>query len=190
MISQQLMEKVLWDVQQHVRKSKGYEQGPWVNPLVTADSVYAFAMAHLLVERKVFDYCVAVAPEGHAYGYFFERLGASVLAVHVDYPPRACAALDDLAPLRGQRVLIVEDDVVSGLTLRLVVSALRRYKPRSLDLFLGRPKADQLLENVPPEIGTVYVAEDTLDPRLRGVYELSFAAFFSIANAHAPNLHV
>jgi len=87
--------------------------------------------------------------------------------------------LDDLSPLRGQRVLILEDDVVSGLTLRLVVSALRPYRPRSLDLFLGRAKADQLLENVPPKIGTIYVAEDSLDPRLRAVYESSFATFFA-----------
>jgi len=179
MISPQLMEKVICAVQQHVRKSKGYEQGPWVNPLVPADSVYAFTMARLLVERQVFDHCVAVAPEGHAYGYFFERLGASVLAVHVDYPPRTCTALDDLSPLHGRRVLILEDDVVSGLTLRLVVSALRPYRPRSLSVFLGRPKNDQLLENVPPEIGTIYVAEDNLDPRLRGDYESSFATFFS-----------
>lgn len=179
MISQQLLEEVICDVREHVRKSKGYEQGPWVNPLVPTDSVYAFAMAQSLIERKIFDCCVAVAPEGHAYGYFFERLGAWVLSVYVDYPPRTCTALDDLAPLRGQRVLILEDDVVSGLTLRLVVSALLPYRPRSLDLFLGRPKDDQLLENVPAEIGTIYVAEDNLNPRLRAVYESSFAMFFA-----------
>ena len=179
MISQQLVEKVTSDIRQHVRQSKGYEEGPWVNPLVPVDCVHAFMMARLLVDRKVFDYCVAVAPEGHVYGYFFERLGASVLAVHVDYPPRKCEVLDDLSLFRGRRVLILEDDVVSGLTLRLVVSTLRLYQARSLDLFLGRHRTDQMLENVPPEIGTVYVAEDYLDPRLREDYESSFVTFFS-----------
>ena len=102
-----------------------------------------------------------------------------MLAVHVDYPPRNCEVLDDLSLLRGQRVLILEDDVVSGLTLRLVVSTLQPYQAQSLDLFLGRHKDDQMLENVPAEIGTIYVAEDYLDPRLREDFESSFATFFS-----------
>lgn len=180
MIPQQLTEYIASDIQQHVRKSKGFEQGPWVNPLVPVDCVQSFMMAHMLIESRAFDYCVAVAPEGHVYGYFFERLGASVLSVHVDYPPRTCQVLDDLSRLRGQRVLILEDDVVSGLTLRLVVSTLRSYEVRLMDLFLGRRKEDQLLENVPAEIGTVYLAEDYLDPGLRDNYESSYVAFFSL----------
>ncbi len=180
MIPQQLTEYVTANIQQHVRQSKGFEQGPWVNPLIPVDCVQSFMMARMLIERKLFDICVAVAPEGHVYGYFFERLGASVLTVHVDYPPRTCQVLDDLSRLRGQRVLILEDDIVSGLTLRLVVSTLRSYQARSLDLFLGRRKEDQLLENVPAEIDTVYLAEDYLDPELREDYESSYVAFFSL----------
>lgn len=180
MIPQSLAEYVASDLQQHVRKSKGFEEGPWVNPLVPVDCVQSFMMARMLIERNLFDFCVAVAPEGHVYGYFFEQLGASVLAVHVDYPPRTCTVLDDLSRLRGQRVLILEDDVVSGLTLRLVVSTLKSYEVRSIDLFLGRRKEDQLRENVPLEIFTVYLAEDYLDPRHREDYESSYVAFFSL----------
>lgn len=180
MIAHELLEKVAADVRRHVRHSKGYEHGPWVNPLVPVDAVHAFMMAGLLIDKHVFDHCVAVAPEGHVYGYFFEQLGARVLTVHVDFPPRHCEVLDDLSVLHNQRVLILEDDVVSGLTLRLVVSTLRSYEARSLDLFLGRHKEDQVLENIPPEIGTLYVAEDYLDPLRREDYESSFAAFFGL----------
>jgi hypothetical protein len=83
MISQELLERVVADVRRHVRRSKGHEEGPWVNPLAPADCVAAFSMARLLTGRGLFDHCIAVAPEGHVYGYFFERLGVPVLSVHV-----------------------------------------------------------------------------------------------------------
>ncbi len=178
MVSGQLLEWVVADVRRHVRRSKGYEEGPWVNPLAPADCVAAFSMARLLTDRSLFDHCVAVAPEGHVYGYFFERLGVPVLSVHVDYPPRRVEVLDDLAVVRGGRVLLLEDDVISGVTLRLVVDTLGRHAPRSLALYLGRRKEDQVLENVPPEVTAVYLAEDHLRPAERGQDEAEFAAFF------------
>jgi len=115
---------------------------------------------------------------GH-YGYFFEQLGARILAVHVDYPPRRCEVLDDLSILRDGRVLILEDDVVSGVTLRLVIDALKECSPRSLSLYLGRRKEDQQLERVGPEIDRVFLAEDCLDPALREQSELEFAKVFA-----------
>ena len=178
MVSKQLLEWVVADVRRHVRRSKGYEEGPWVNPLVPVDCVAAFTLARLLTGRGLFDHCVAVAPEGHVYGYFFERLGVPVLSVHVDYPPRRVEVLDDLAVIQGGRVLLLEDDVVSGVTLRLVVDALRQHAPRSLALYLGRRKEDQILENVPPEVSAVYLAEDLLRAAERGQAEAEFAAFF------------
>jgi hypothetical protein len=72
----------------------------------------------------------------------------------------------------------VEDDVVSGVTLRLVVDALGQHGPRSLALYLGRRKEDQILENVPPEVSAVYLAEDHLRPAEREQDEIDFAAFF------------
>jgi hypothetical protein len=126
----------------------------------------------------LFDHCLAVAPEGHVYGYFFERLGIPVLSVHVGYPPRRVEVLDDLAVVRGGRVLLLEDDVVSGVTLRLVVDALGHHGPHSLALYLGRRKEDQILENIPPEVSAVYLAEDRLRPAERGQDEAEFAAFF------------
>ena len=178
MISQQLLDEVALQVRQHCRQAKGYEEGPWVNPLTPSDSVSAFMMARFLTEKKTFDHYVSVAPEGHVYGYFFERLGVPILSVHVDYPPRRCELLDDLSVLRHARVLILEDDVVSGITLRLVINALQAYKPRSLALYLGRRKEDQQVESIAPEIESVFFAEDYLDPTLREQYESEFVRFF------------
>lgn len=179
MVSQQLLARVVALVGKHVRESKGYETESWINPLTPVDSIAAFAMAKALTERHLFDHFVSVAPEGHVYGYFFEKcFGASILSVHVDYPPRRCEVLDDLAPVRGKRVLILEDDVASGTTLRYVVSAISEYKPQSLDLYLGRPKDGQVLDHVDPAIETVYLSEDYLDPNRREEYESQFMTFF------------
>jgi hypothetical protein len=180
MISPELLKRVEAEVGQHVRESKGYETESFINPLTPVNSVAAFAMAKALTERALFDHCVSVAPEGHVYGFFFEKcFGASVLSVHVGYPPRGCTILDDLSPIRGARVLILEDDVASGTTLRHVVNSLNEYHPRSLDLYLGRPKDSQVLENIDPAIGTVYLAEDYLDPQRLEEYESQFAKFFA-----------
>ena len=174
-----LIDRVAADVWQYCRQSKGYEDAPYVNPLVPVDCVSALMMARLLIERRIFDHYVSVAPEGHVYGYFFEQLGQPILSVYVDYPPRSFAALDDLSPVRDGRVLILEDDVVSGITLRLVTRALLEHQPRSLSLYLGRLKEHQVLENVCPEIEAVYLAEDHLDPRRREEYEAEFIRFFA-----------
>ena len=143
----------------------GARPGPGVNNLWPHDPVRAFAMARYLTEVERFDRLVAVAPEGLVYAWFFERFfGRAVLSVHVDYPPTRCASEDDLAVLRGARVLLVEDDVIGGATLRLVVAALRAHAPASVSLYLGHSRFVQRLENVPAEIARTFIAEDVLDP--------------------------
>jgi hypoxanthine phosphoribosyltransferase len=135
-------------------------------------------MARLLVGSGDFDHFVAVAPEGHVYGYFLERLGAKVLSVLVDYPPTRCDSTDELSVLRGGRVLVVEDDVIGGRTLRLVVEHLKRFGPASLSLYLGHTKGIQRLQNVPGEIETTFLAEDRLDWTRRDEDERAFMEFF------------
>jgi hypothetical protein len=181
MLKRELLDKVNARVRVHCKGAKGYEEGPWVNPLVPVDCVSAFMMARLLTGHEAFDDYVAVAPEGHVYGYFFEQLGHRVLSVHVDYPPRRCEVLDDLSGLCDSSVLILEDDVISGVTLRLVIDALKRYDPRSLALYLGRRREDQQLERVGTEIDRVFLAEECLDTAHREQYETEFARFFSTA---------
>lgn len=42
-----LIDRVAAEVWQHCRQSKGYEDAPYVNPLVPVDCVSAFMMARL-----------------------------------------------------------------------------------------------------------------------------------------------
>jgi hypothetical protein len=168
----QAEDAVLAAVKQHCQ-AKGYIKKPAVNNFVPYDPVAAFAMADLLVRQR-FDHVVAVAPEGHVYGFFLERLGVAVRSVYVDYPPTRCDAVEDLAVIRGGRVLVIEDDVVSGRTLELVADHLRPYEPRHLSLYLGHARYLQYLDNVPPEFGAVYLAEERLDPAERSRHEEAF----------------
>jgi hypothetical protein len=177
MIPNDLQDRILADVRRHC-ESKGHREGPGVNNFVPHDCVAAFAMARFLVGSGDFGHYVAVAPEGHIYGYFLERLGAKVLSVFADYPPTRCESAEDLSVLRDGRVLIVEDDVIGGRTLRLVVGYLQQFSPRSLSLYLGHTKGIQHLGNVPAEIGKVYLAEDCLDWGSRQADERDFVEFF------------
>jgi hypothetical protein len=59
------------------------------------------------------------------------------------------------------------------------VRALLDYQPAALDLYLGRPKDCQTLENIDPAIRTVYLAEDYLDAGHRPEYEEEFIRFFA-----------
>jgi hypothetical protein len=151
-----------------------------VNNFVPHDAVAAFSMARLLVGSGDFDHVLAVAPEGHVYGYFLERLGAKVLSVFVDYPPTRCESGDDLSVLKGGRVLLIEDDVIGGATLRLVAGHLTGFGPASLSLYLGHTKGIQHLKNVPVSFAAVYLAEDYLNWERSGrtADEEAFTAFF------------
>jgi hypothetical protein len=177
MVSQRLLDRVAENIRSHCA-AKGYVSGPNWNPLTPQDSVAAFAMARWLQQSGRFDDYLAVAPEGHVFGYFFERLGIPMLSAFVEYPPRCVDLVDDCSAIRGRRVLVVEDDIISGVSLALVVSALATYAPRSLSLYLGRDKESQQLENVPELITEVYLAEDHLDPAERGRYDAEFVKFF------------
>ncbi len=177
MISTQLLESVAELVRGHCA-AKGDVKGRNWNPLTPHDSVAALAMARALTSSRAFDHYVAVAPEGHVYGFFFERLGARVLSIFVDYPPTRAESADPLSAVSGGRVLLIEDDVVSGISLDLVMKEVARHGPSSVSLYLGRAKDSQQLENIPRQIDRVYLAEDSLDPVDRGRNESEFIEFF------------
>jgi hypothetical protein len=179
MIEQEIMHDLATRIEDHVCNSKGFEEESFVNPFSPVDSLSAFAAAQLLIAEHRHDVYVAVAPEGHVYGFFFEHFGANVLSVHVGYPPRECLILDGMSGIRGRRVLILEDDVASGTTLRLVLDALQDAGPESVDLFLGRPKHQQILENIDSRISKTYLPEDILQVEQQAVYEGDFVRAFA-----------
>jgi hypothetical protein len=169
--SEGVREQIFGEVQRYCL-SKGYVEGQGINNLVPHDCVAAFQMAKLLTERGLFDNYIAVAPEGLIYSFFFELLGAEVLSLFVDYPPTLVKEVDDFSLILGKRVLLIEDDVISGTTLRIVLDALDRYSPKSISLFLGHTKSVQHLDNIPNRISSTYIAEDYLLPALSQQYVL------------------
>jgi hypothetical protein len=176
-VTSKLLGRVGDQVRSHCA-TKGYLGGPNWNPLTPQDVISAHAMARMLTGSGKFDAYVAIAPEGHVYGYFFERLRATVLSVFVDYPPMFVEVGDDLEAIGNGRVLLIEDDIVSGVSLGMVVAALAPYQPRAISLYLGRRGEDQQLQNVHPDIERVYLAEHDLDPAARGRYESEFLNAF------------
>jgi hypothetical protein len=157
---------------------RGALEAPDVNKFVSHDCANAYAMARYLVQHIGFDHYVSVAPEGHTYGYFFSRIGIQPLTVSVDYPPTKLRAIDDLRQITGGTVLIIEDDVIGGGTLRIVASELIKFKPHRLSLFLGHSKVFQHSENIPKEIEQVYIAEDILSKDHYANRELEFIEEF------------
>jgi len=172
----QLYSAVCDDVRRHCM-AKGYREGDGINNFTPHHAVAAFGMAKLLAGK--FDRYVAVAPEGHIYGYFFEKLGIPVLSVLTDYPPTLCTSEDDLSVIENQRVLLIEDDVISGRTLQLVVDYMGLFKPASLALYLGHNLGIQHLDNVPREIGDrIFMAELMLSPNHWRQLDAEFPEFF------------
>lgn len=174
------------DVQRHCM-AKGYREGNGVNNFIPHDAIASFCVAKLLAGN--FDRYVAVAPEGHIYGYFLERMGIPVLSVFTDYPPTCCTSEEDLTVLENQRVLLIEDDVISGRTLQLVVDYVGQFKPASLALYLGHNAGIQHLGNVPREINpeNIYVAERALSQKDWMNLEDEFLEFFKLTACECKN---
>jgi hypothetical protein len=165
------------DILEHCRR-RGATEGPGVNNLAPHDPTLAWAMARRLA-GAAHDVRVAVAPEGHVYGYFLERLGARVLEVRVGFPPVSIESRLGPSEIEGRSVLVVEDDVMGGATLRLVAAELGRHGPARLDLWLGHSIGIQHPENVPADYGEVFYAERALDLRRYDEYEAEFLEEFA-----------
>lgn len=166
-----LLDALHADIARHCQ-ARGFREGPGVNNFIPHSALHAFAMARQLVATG-FDRYVAIAPEGHVYGYFFEAAGARVESVFVDYPPTRCETDLDRATLAGRSVLLIEDDVIGGRTLRLVLETLLPQQPRTVALFLGHSSGIQHLRNVPDGIARTYLADTDLvvDERLERQFE-------------------
>ncbi len=175
------LEEMIRRVMVDVRRTgalRGFVSGPNWNPMVPYDPIASFAMAQHLLSSREYQAFVAIAPEGHLYGYFFEDLGATVLSVEVDYPPKTLSLGAGIDTIQNRDVLLIEDDVVSGTTLRRVLDELDFFEPHSYGLYLGRGKEGQILENVPDRISRVHLAEEDLGTTNRESSEMVFLDHF------------
>ena len=182
MVRQQIYEEI-----KRYCQSKGYMEGQGINNFIPHDCVAAFQMAKDLIGSGNFDYFVAIAPEGHVYSYFFEMLGAKIREVFVDYPPKLIKEVDDLLSISEKKVLLIEDDLISGKTLWMVLDVLGRYSPQSVSLYLGHTKSVQHLHNVPERISRTYLAEDYLLPALSGQYVAEVESYWNSKRGSKDN---
>jgi len=128
----------------------------------------AFIAAREAVQ-KGFDVALIVGPEGFAYEPFFIDLGLATVAVNIPESrideTRTTIACGDLSVLKGKRVLIVEDDVRTGATLKKIIDISNTYVPQELGLYLGLPKTFQRMENIPSNFKDVFVADGSREER-------------------------
>ncbi len=150
-----------------------------------------------LVESGRYDLGLSVEPEGCAYAYFFEMQGMRVLHVFADFDGKGgidYRETERLDPLRGKNVLIIEDDVQSGLTLRTVLGRIGRFGASSFGLYLGNLGGFQNTPAIPPQITRVHMndtagragsekLEETLVAVLGGPLFAKYGVFGSVAAA-------
>ena len=140
------------------------------NPHFPASYPASFRSAQQAL-RKKYDLALIVGPEGFAYEPIFEDLGLPSLAVNIPEDDfngsRSFQSFGDLSAVMGKRVLVVEDDVQSGATLRALLKALVPHSPSFLGLYLGAPLIRQMTANIPKAFQRVVVTQidETLDRR-------------------------
>ncbi|PIR47074.1 MAG: hypothetical protein COV07_00925, partial [Candidatus Vogelbacteria bacterium CG10_big_fil_rev_8_21_14_0_10_45_14] len=110
-----------------------------------------------------FEVALIVGPEGFAYEPYFLDQGVQTVALNIpESAPgvtREITGSEDLAVLQGKRVLVVEDDVRTGATLKKIIEHLSaNVTCASLGLYLGQPAEYQEMSNIPAEFKELYVA--------------------------------
>lgn len=140
----------------------------------------AFTSARRIVESGVVDIGLSVEPEGCGYSYFFELHGLKVLHVFADFDGKGgieYRETEDLAVLRGKRVLLIEDDVRTGQTLRAVLANIVRLDIAKLEIFLGNGTFYQNTSALPPPISRFYLNRGEEDINLYDAEDRAFVSF-------------
>lgn len=107
-----------------------------------------------------YDAGVALTRGGVFGGYLAQRMGLQVIFAQTKRKGKGATFewLDDPAPLRGAKVLVFDDDVVKGRTLRRAAREITAAGAQGLDLLLVNECAKVLvsdLANVPASYGTI-----------------------------------
>ena len=129
------------------------------------DVFESLKLSRQIMQEKNFEVVLVIGPEGCKYAVPFELAGLPLVEIFIDDsdPARPYQALDDLEAIRGKKVLLLEDDVCSGATLRRTLEHILPREPQSIELFLGNPLFFQTLSNVPSEISRVHTVTPVSD---------------------------
>jgi hypothetical protein len=120
----------------------------------------AITNSRTLAESGAYDLGLSVEPEGCAYAYFFETQGMRILHVYADFDGKGgidYREVDDLGELRGKRILIIEDDIQTGLTLRTVLERIKGIGADRYGLFLGNLAGFQNRNAIPKQVEQVHM---------------------------------
>jgi len=157
---------------------KGYAEASGGQAFVPRDVVTAFGMASYIANEVGCTHYVVVAPRGNIYGYFFTQLRCKVMEVYEPFPPGGVQVVDDLSCIRKKRVFIVTDDVESEISLQQVVTAVLKYKPSELCLYVGEPNGMQQVKEFPKEISEIYYSDQIYNFISHEQLEKDFNDFF------------
>jgi len=140
------------------------------------------------------DIGVGIAKGGMSYSLMFSLMGLpTVLAeAHTRYGRDEFKWLDevDASMFKDKRVIIFEDTIGEGNTLKKVMREIKKYGPKQIDILFSLPRFSNYKEAIPwQDLTNVYYAEDfekseLLIPTLREV-QGRLAAYFESGNASA-----
>lgn len=110
--------------------------------------------------KEGYDYALIVGPEGLAYAPMFLDLGIPIKVVNIPESTgskRSFKAFFKMRELKNKRVLVVEDDIHTGLTLKKLLEKFGKNTPAKLGLFLGSNPYHQWEYNIPPEFQHIHM---------------------------------
>ncbi len=139
----------------------------WRAPITrSASAIFSAAHGPMLLAyslREQYDLCVAIAAKGLRAGYFFELFGMPLIIADTHLRRRGQERsytehrwLGEIEPawIRDKRIIVVDNDIVTGRTLKRVAKELSRFDPKSLavaltDSVMDSPCLVRNLDNVP-----------------------------------------
>ncbi len=143
----------------------------WFSELGYKDTeVFAYSlgktanMAHNMKDE--YDISVGIAKGGLFSAYIFSKFGihTKLAEAHAGTNNKTFEWIDDVIPeeIEGKRVLVLENDLISGETSRKVLEVLQKYRPGGIDISFnvdphgGKYGYGTIVENIPYGYGRVH----------------------------------
>ncbi len=110
--------------------------------------------------RERYDFGLPIARGGLYAGFVFNLMGLSLVVARAKRRGNGTEFhwIDDPEKIRDKRVLVIEDDVAKGRTIRRVAEEIKVYQPKEVDLFLGDKKGfyKERINQIPTLFERVY----------------------------------